>query len=95
MNYKRVSRLDPGRASLGAGVESTCQPREERFPLLARIIDRLRALLQTVYEVSGPEGVPLGQDPTLRAGYDYFLMTSPQQKLLITSPKQELLKEVA
>ncbi len=78
MNYKRVSRLDPGRASLGAGVENTYQPREEGFPLLARIIDRLRSLQQTVHEVSGPEGIPLGQDPTQRAGYDYFLMTSPQ-----------------
>ena len=94
MSYKRASRLGPGGASLGAGVKKTYQPREEGLPLLDRIIDRLRALLQTVYEFSGPEGVPLGQDPTLRAGYDYYLMTSPQQKLLMTSSKQELLKEV-
>ncbi len=94
MSYKRASRLGPSGASLGAGVKKTYQPREERFPLLERIIDRLRALLQTVYEVSGPEGVPLGQDPTLRASYDYYLMTSPKQRLLMTSPKQELLKEV-
>ncbi len=85
MSYERASRLGPGRASLGAGVANTCQPREEGFPLLARIIHRLSSLQQTVYELSGPECVPLGQDPTLRADYDYFL---------ITSPKQELLKEV-
>ncbi len=94
MSYKRASRLGPGGAGLGTGVKKTYQPREEGFPLLDRIMDRLRSLQQTVYEFSGPEGVLLGQDPTLRAGCDYFLMTSPQQKLLITSPKQELLKEV-
>ncbi len=94
MSYKRAPRLGPCGASLGAGVKKTYQPGEEGFPLLDRIIDRLRALLQTVFEFSGPEGVPLGQDPTLRAGYEYFLMTSPQQKLLMTASKQELLKEV-
>ncbi len=76
MSYKRVSRLGPGGPNLGAEVKKTYQPGEEGFTLLDRIIDRLSSLQQTVYELSGPVGVPLGQDPTLRAGYDYFLMTS-------------------
>ena len=85
MSYERASRLGPGGAGLGAGVEKTYQPGEEGSPLLDRIIHKLSSLQQTVYEWSGLEGVPLGQDPTLRADDDYFLMTSP---------KQELLKEV-